>query len=141
MNTPGFYKIENNQVIYEQKLVCGLGYVLLDAEKDSYTYPVDGWIWAESLDSAMAEFLKAGLSTDGYTVQPENFTLDTSRDSETEFNKLITLVQLALNTNSLTNDTLVKIKDISGGVHEITVSRFLEIMVGYGFHCYQSRNY
>lgn len=77
----------------------------------------------------------------GFYIFPENYRLSDENNDENEFNKLITLCKLGIDSNILTNDSIIKIKDISGNVHETTVSRFFEIMVQYGLHCYNNRNY
>jgi hypothetical protein len=140
MTSAGFFKKENNNILYAPDMIAGNGYLLLAAENDTYEYPVDGWIWANNLDEAMASFLALETPQDvGYLVQPEGFYLSTTKEDEVEFNKLITLVQLALNAGSITSDSLIKIKAQNNVVHEVTVTRFLEIMVGYGFFCYEKR--
>lgn len=75
-----------------------------------------------------------------FHVMPEDIYLAATRVDEIEFNKLITLLQLSLQMNQVDLSTLVKIKDFDENIHEVTVQRFLEIMVGYGFYCYQMRN-
>ena len=54
MNNSGFYKKEETQILYAPNNVDGPNYLLVIADKDEYDYPVDGWIYAESLDSAIA---------------------------------------------------------------------------------------
>ncbi len=50
--TEGFYKIQDNQMIYTPNWVEGNGYILLKSEKNTYEYPVDGWYWFDSEESA-----------------------------------------------------------------------------------------
>ncbi len=46
--TAGFYKIQDNQMIYAPRIVEGNGYALFAQDKDTYQYPVDGWYWFDS---------------------------------------------------------------------------------------------
>ena len=54
--TEGFYKKQNDELIYAPNIIEGNGYVLLAQDKDAYEYPVDGWIWFESEEMAMENF-------------------------------------------------------------------------------------
>jgi hypothetical protein len=56
MNTQGFYKYQDGQIFHAPTFVEGTGILLLASEKDTYQYPVDGWIWAESEDEALNYF-------------------------------------------------------------------------------------
>jgi hypothetical protein len=141
MNNAGFYKKDETQILFAPNIVDGPGYMLVVADKDSYEYPVDGWIYADSLDAAIAYFASnSNASTDAFDVQPENYKLATTRDDEAEFNKLITLLTLALQQNRMLPSTEIAIWDSNKQPRTITVQRFLEIMVDYGLHCYSSRN-
>ncbi len=141
MKNSGFYKKENNQILFSETLVCGPNYTLIDSDHEKYEYPVDGWIWAENLDDAIYKFnAQNNASTEPFLVEPENFYMDTSSSSEVEFNKLTTLIQISLSLNSINHSSLIKLKDKNGFTQEISVDRFLEIMVAYGFFCYNKRN-
>lgn len=48
----GFYKIENGVLLYAPNAVLNKNYTLLKEEHDTYTYPVDGWSWFNSLQEA-----------------------------------------------------------------------------------------
>jgi hypothetical protein len=52
MNEQGFYKLDNGEMLYAPNIVEGPGYVLFINEKDTYTYPVDGWVYADSQENA-----------------------------------------------------------------------------------------
>jgi hypothetical protein len=59
MDTSGFYKIDPaNQIICGPNYVLGPyeSYTLLREEKDSYSYPVDGWYWFDSEQEAYEFF-------------------------------------------------------------------------------------
>lgn len=43
--TAGFYKLEDDNWQYAPNFVDAPNYQLLKENKDSYTYPVDGWTW------------------------------------------------------------------------------------------------
>jgi hypothetical protein len=50
--TEGFYKKQDNELLYAPNIVEGNCYVLITQHKDQYEYPVDGWSWFESLEEA-----------------------------------------------------------------------------------------
>jgi hypothetical protein len=54
--TQGFYKKQNEELLYGPNIIEGDGYVLLAQEKDSYEYPVDGWHWFDSEEAATEYF-------------------------------------------------------------------------------------
>lgn len=41
----GFYKLEDGNWQYAPNFVYAPNYTLLREEKDTYTYPVEGWVW------------------------------------------------------------------------------------------------
>ena len=43
--TAGFYKQEGDNWIYAPNFVYSDSYELQKELKDTYTYPVDGWVW------------------------------------------------------------------------------------------------
>lgn len=133
----GFYKKDNTQLLFGT-MITGPDYMLLLDDKDNYTYPVDGWIYANSLDEAIQIFAQP-IPTEPFLVLPENIYLDTSRDAETEFNKLVTLLQLALEQGKLGLDSNIEFFDAYGNKHFTTVSRFFEVVVDYGLFCYRLR--
>lgn len=54
--TEGFYKKQNEELLYGPNIVEGSGYVLLAQEKDAYEYPIDGWYWFNSEEEARVFF-------------------------------------------------------------------------------------
>jgi len=141
MNNEGFYKKEETEILFAPNIVNGPNYMLAAADKDSHEYPVDGWVWANSLDDAIVYFASNTNSVvEPFDVQPENYKLSTNKYDEAEFGKLITLITLALNQNRMLLTTDITIWDYIKQPHTITVQRFLEIMVDYGLHCYNIRN-
>ena len=44
-DTSGFYKLEDDNWQYAPNFVYGPNYELVRNNKDSYTYPVEGWEW------------------------------------------------------------------------------------------------
>ena len=139
MNTPGFYKKEGTEILYAPNIIQGPNYALFAAEKDSYEYPVDGWIWAQSEADAIAYFETVSLNVPLFDVQPENYKLAAGKTDEEEFMKLVTLSTLALSQNKFTPTTELTIWDHTKNFHTLTVERFLEIMVDYGLFCYSQR--
>jgi len=141
MNNAGFYKKEETEILFAPNIVNGPNYMLVLADKDSYEYPIDGWIYADSLDGAIAYFANfTNASINPFDVQPENYKLSANREDEAEFSKLITLLSLALQQNKMLPSTEITIWDSIKQPHNITIQRFLEIMVDYGLYCYQQRS-
>jgi hypothetical protein len=142
MNTQGFYKKDGTQILFEPVCIAGTGYYLDAAEKDAYTYPVDGWIWAEDLDDAINQFADTSTTFSGHLfhVTPEDIYLATAKSDETEFNKLAALVQLGIQQGKLASSTVIKITDFDGLAHTMTIGRFLDVIVNYGLFCYTLRN-
>jgi hypothetical protein len=141
MNNAGFYKKDETQILFAPNIVEGPNYVLVEADKDSYNYPVDGWVWANSLDDAVLYFANNSNTTiEPFDLQPENYKLSANREDEAEFGKLITLLTLALQQQRMLPSTEITIWDYIRQPHAITVERFLEIMVDYGLYCYQQRS-
>ena len=54
--TSGFYKKDNEELLYAPNIVEGNGFVLVAQDKDQYDYPVDGWVWFDSEDEAEEVF-------------------------------------------------------------------------------------
>jgi len=48
----GFYKLEGTNLIFGPNFVLNKDYELRSSSKDTYTYPVDGWYWFDSLEEA-----------------------------------------------------------------------------------------
>jgi hypothetical protein len=140
MNNTGFYKKDNTQILYAPNIVEGPGYMLTIEDKDSLTYPVDGWIYADSIDVAISYFATASTEVPPFDVQPENIKLAASKEDETEFSKLVVLINLNLQQGRITNDSQIAIWDHTKQQRAVTVQRFLEIMAAYGMYCYAQRN-
>jgi hypothetical protein len=141
MDNAGFYKKDETQILFAPNIVEGPGYMLVASDKDSYEYPVDGWIWATSLDAAIAYFANnSNAAIEPFDLQPENYKLSANREDEAEFGKLITLLTLALQQQRMLPSTEITIWDYIKQPRAITVQRFLEIMVDYGLYCYSHRN-
>lgn len=45
---PGFYKKQDSILLYAPNAVMGPDYELNSQFKDSYNYPVCGWVWFDS---------------------------------------------------------------------------------------------
>ncbi len=54
IDTSGFYN--KDAMLRAGKFVYGPGFTLIRDEKESYTYPVNGWIWFDSAIDAAASF-------------------------------------------------------------------------------------
>jgi hypothetical protein len=56
-DTSGFYKLENSELFYGKNFVYGIEYTnLLRENKDSYSYPVGGWYWFDTIEQAKIFF-------------------------------------------------------------------------------------
>lgn len=52
-DTSGFYKQDQNgEIFFGPSAVYNKDYTLLRDEKDSFTYPVDGWFWFNTREEA-----------------------------------------------------------------------------------------
>ena len=60
-----FYKRDGEELLSAPNFVRGPGFDLFAEQKDTYTYPVDGWTWYDTLDQAML-----GLKTAAVTITP-----------------------------------------------------------------------
>lgn len=139
MNTSGFYKKEAAEILYAPNIIQGPNYALYAAEKDSYTYPVDGWIWAQSEADAITYFETVEQAVPTFNVQPENYKLAAGKTDEAEFIKLVTLMTLSLSQNKILPTSEIIIWDHIKTPRTISVERFLEVMVDYGMYCYAQR--
>jgi hypothetical protein len=54
--TKGFYKKQNDELLYAPTIIESSNYVLLAQDKDSYEYPIDDWYWFESDEDAIEYF-------------------------------------------------------------------------------------
>jgi hypothetical protein len=141
MNNAGFYKKEETEILFAPNIVNGPNYMLVLADKDEYDYPIDGWIYANSFDEAIAYFVaNSGNQISPFDVQPENIKLAVNREDEAEFSKLVTLLNLSLQQNKLSLSNQITIWDHIKQPHQVTVQRFLEIMADYGMYCYTQRS-
>lgn len=107
---------------------------------ENYFLKSDEMLLENALENGFLFQEKQILKT-GCHILPEDFYLSDENSDEIEFNKLLSLCTLGINQNVLTENSLIKIKDFSGNIHEISIKRFFEIMVQYGLHCYTNRNY
>jgi len=51
-----FYKNDNGQLLEAPNFVYSKDYTLLKEEKDTYTYPIDGWKWFNTEEEARLEY-------------------------------------------------------------------------------------
>lgn len=134
MNNSGFYKKGETQILYAPNIVEGPNYMLTIEDKDNYSYPVDGWIYSSSLDSAISYFANSTNAIQPFDVQPENIKLGLNESDRVAFTQMLVLVKEALDLNLIDNNTIQTIADIDGVKHSVTTLRFRQIMVEYGFY-------
>jgi hypothetical protein len=48
----GFYKNDSGSLLWSADMVISDNFELWLDKKDTYSYPVEGWIWAENEDQA-----------------------------------------------------------------------------------------
>ena len=53
---PAFYKVEGTNLLSGPNYVLSGSYNLYKEEKDTYTYPIDGWYWFDSEEEARIYF-------------------------------------------------------------------------------------
>lgn len=56
IDTSGFYKNEDGNLLTGPHYVLSGSYSLFRGEKDTYTYPVGGWYWFDSIEEACSFF-------------------------------------------------------------------------------------
>jgi len=56
MKEAGFYKLDNAELLYGPNFVLNTGYSLYKEQKDTYSYPVDGWYWFADENQARSFF-------------------------------------------------------------------------------------
>lgn len=136
MQTQGFYKKDGTQILFALNSIDGPNYSLNINNKDSYTYPVEGWVYADNLDAAINIFsgLQNGSADNLFKVVPENFSLSTDSVSRNAFTQMLSLIKEALDLGMITNDTTQTIKDADGSLQILTTLRFRQIMVAYGMY-------
>lgn len=53
-----FYKRQDNELLCAPTFVAAPDYTLTANERESYTYPVDGWHWFDDIDAALVGLQK-----------------------------------------------------------------------------------
>lgn len=66
-DTSGFYKLEDDNWQYAPNFVYAPNYELVRENKDSYTYPVEGWEWFDTEQEAY-EFFQIEWYPEIYTM-------------------------------------------------------------------------
>ena len=54
--TQGFYKYDNDSLLYGKNFVLNSNYELRKESYDQHEYPIDGWYWFNSADEAKEHF-------------------------------------------------------------------------------------
>jgi hypothetical protein len=58
-DTSGFYKLDEETLLYGHNFVIGPGFELRRETHEDHTYPVEGWYWFDSKEEAR-EFFNLG---------------------------------------------------------------------------------
>lgn len=56
ITTAGFYKKDDNTLLYAPNFVLNKQFELYKEQHESYTYPVEGWYWFNSEEEAYQFF-------------------------------------------------------------------------------------
>ena len=56
MNNAGWYKIEDDTLLYGSNIIESSKYLLISEEKDKYNLPIDGWYWFDNEQEARIFF-------------------------------------------------------------------------------------
>lgn len=56
METSGFYKLDEGNLLYGPNFVLNENYELYKNTHEFYVYPIDGWYWFDNEDSARSFF-------------------------------------------------------------------------------------
>lgn len=70
----------------------------------------------------------------GFTVPNETFTLRLTETDRAAFAQMLALVREALDLGMIDNDTIQTISDINSELHQVSILKFRQIMVSYGFY-------
>jgi len=111
-----------------------------DAEKIVYDEQANSWAIVPLAENELLNRQQGIIFetiSQGYTVQPENFTLGLQESDRNAFAQMLVLVKEALDLNMINNDTPQTIADANSNKHTISTLRFRQLMVEYGFY-YQS---
>lgn len=54
METSGFYKNDNGEILHGPNFVEAGSFNIYREHKDTYTYPIGGWYWFDSKEEAYA---------------------------------------------------------------------------------------
>jgi hypothetical protein len=55
-DTSGFYRLNNDKLTHAPNVVRAPTFDLFRADRDTYTYPVQGWYWFDSEEAAKTFF-------------------------------------------------------------------------------------
>lgn len=56
INTSGFYQVQSDVLCWGANVILAPDYTLTREDKDTYTYPHDGWYWFDSEEDARKFF-------------------------------------------------------------------------------------
>ena len=88
----GFYRYDDDNILYGSDNIFGAGYMLLAEFKDTYNYPVEGWYWFDTPQEAST---KLGFS---YASLLEGEEKTIQEEAEMEMIK-VTLKKLVLSSD------------------------------------------
>lgn len=128
----GFYSISNGQIQYAPNFVYGPDYTLLSEDKDTYTYPVNGWTWYADRASAEAGLLPAD---NPFYYAAGNYYIDTRIPAQLDFNGLVTLIQLKMNAGKIMPGSPIHFKDYFGMQRSLSAEDFISMIMDYGDYC------
>lgn len=128
IGTPPEYDVNTEKVVYDESTDSWSVVPLTQQELDEIQETLaQGEIFAanQQIHSTISQ---------GYAVNPENFTLGLSDSDRNAFTQMLALIKEALDLGLIDNDAPQTISDKSGQKHTITTLRFRQIMVQYGLY-------
>lgn len=123
----------NTQKLIQDSETNEYSVVELSAEELQERADAQALMNAQILASQQIQAIHDQISA-GYTVEPEGFILGLSDADRNAFAQMLALTKEALDLSLITNDTPQTIVDKGGQKHQITILRFRQIMVAYGFY-------
>jgi len=106
----GFYTVD---LRYAPNSVIGPGFSLTKEEKDTYSYPVNGWTWYESRDAAVAASIDSGLNPQLTEIKRVELLVQEEKLDKVArslgYDNIYTAISYAINRNSPNYSQAIKL--------------------------------
>ena len=97
----GFYTVD---LRYAPNSVIGPGFSLIKEQKDSYSYPINGWTWYNSRDEAVAASLNSGQNSQLIEIKRVELLVQEEKLDKLArslgYDNIYTAISYAINKNS-----------------------------------------